>query len=121
MMSANKIYDKEFFANLHKHKTYKFAPIKVVDYEDAWIVTHEFDEIDVQEIFRMEKRGTRISFADAYRARWFEMARQDPNGKWWLVSGASIRTPIWQWAKERGLYIEFEDGDFELQNVKNLA
>lgn len=122
MMCADSVYkEKDFFANLHRHKTYKFAPIKVVNYEDEWFITHEFDEIDVQEIFRMEKVGTRISFADAYRARWFERARQDSSGKWFLISTISIRTPIWQWAKERGMYIEFEEGDFELQNVVNLV
>lgn len=113
--------DRDFFKKLSQHKTYAFKPIKMVDYEEAWEVSHEFNEIDVQEVYRMDKVGTKLSFEEAYRLRWFEMARQDSQGKWWLMSGKAIRTPIWQWAKDRGFYIEFAEDDFTLQNVKNLA
>jgi len=112
-----KTFTREFFKNLSKHKTYRFNPIQVVENEEPWEVSHEFNDLDVQEIYRMEKIGKRLSFSEAYRLRWLECARQDSKGKYWLMSGSAIRTQIWQWAKEKGYYIEFEENDFELQNV----
>jgi len=107
---------REFLRRGSKHKTYRFAPVEVIEGK-SWEITHEFNENDVREILQMEKKGTRLSFVEAYKKRWMELARQDDDGNWWLMHGQSIRTPIWAWARDRGYYIEFEKGDFDFQNI----
>lgn len=110
--------DRSFFRSLSANRTYRLRAIKVVEYQEAWEITHEFTDLDIQSIYTMDRVGDRLTFAEAYRKRWFECAQADPQGRYWLVNSRAIRTPLWKWAKDRGYWVEFQEGDVELQNVK---
>lgn len=120
-MNNEELMNRSFFRKLSEGRTYLLKPVKVVDYQEAWEITHEFSDFEIQSIYLMEKTGEKISFKEAYRLRWLEMAQKDSKGRYWLVSSKAIRTPLWKWAKERGYWIKFEENDIFLQNIKNIV
>lgn len=108
---------REKFRQSFSNRCYVFSPVQVLANALPWEVTQEFTDERVEALLEMEPVGKPISFKEAYRLRWFELAAKDSTGDWCLLHTRSIRTPLHIWAKERGFYIVFEKGDFEVQTM----
>ena len=94
-------------------KPFSIRPLRIVDYGKPWDVDIEFKAWELLAVLYAEPRpGDKfISFTEAYKGRFMEFAQVDEQGKYWLVSSKAIRKPLHQWAKEKGLFIFFNEDE----------
>ena len=83
---------------------YIMKPIYVTRIE-PWEVSHEFSTLEIEQMMFNSLKGEEICFAEAYKRRWMENAKCDSNGNYFLLNGNAIRTPLIEWAKNKGLKV----------------
>ena len=105
-------------------RPFSLLPVQVLpcESEGPWIVEYDIKTSELYGILYMEPRpqDKGISFSEGYKLRWMEQARQDSQGKWWLMNGRSIRTPLHIWAKDRGYYVYFLPSEITFPEPINL-
>jgi hypothetical protein len=83
---------------------FRLAPVKLGN--ETFQVSHQFTAEEIITILLMPKVGKKLSFQQAYELRFSELAY---NGKLFRYSVQS--TPLVQFCRERGYYIEFGEGE----------
>jgi len=93
-------------------RPFSLLPVQVVQGE-TWLVDYDVKTWEIYAILYMEPKENDlwISFSIAYQLRWLEQARQDSKGKWWLMNGRSIRTPLNKWGRSKGYFIFFKPSE----------
>lgn len=92
-------------------KNFRLAPIIIG--EDTYQISHKFSDEEIIEILLMPKLGKKLTFGQAYSLRWHELAYK---GK--LFKYSVQATPLIQYCRERGYYIEFEEGEIYAKRSK---
>ena len=105
-------------------RPFSLKPVQVVppESEGKWLVDYDIPTWQIYSLLYTEPQYSDkwISFSEAYRLRWLEQARQDSKGKYWLMNGRSIRTPLNQWARSRGYFIYFEIEEITFPHATTL-
>lgn len=91
-------------------KKYLLAQIELQG--NKYTVSHEFTDQEIEEMLTMPKVGIGVSFKKLYAMRFME----NSNGRY-LLNTKLIRKKLILFARERGLYIDFEDGELFFNNI----
>jgi hypothetical protein len=83
---------------------FKLAPVRLG--KETFQISHQFTKEEIINILLMPKIGKKLNFAEAYQLRWNELAYK---GK--LFRYTAQATPLDQYCRDRGYYIEFEEGE----------
>jgi len=94
-------------------RVFKLAPVRVLG--RTYQVTHNFPDSEIIELMLMPKVGVKLSFSEAYELRWTELTRL---GK--IYSSRVQCTKMIQFLRERGYYVEFEEGELDYGKVAEL-
>lgn len=94
-------------------RVFKLAPVSVLG--KSYQVSHNFPDSEIMELMLMPKVGLKLSFSQAYELRWTEMTRL---GKICRYSVQS--TKMIQFLRERGYYVEFEEGELDYGQTAEL-
>lgn len=93
-------------------RPFSLCDVQVVppEIEGPWLVDYDIPTWQIYALLYMEPQPNDewISFGEAYRRRWMERAKQCSDGRFFIVNGSSIRTPLSEWAKARGYYVYFK-------------
>lgn len=94
-------------------RVFRLAPVSVLGRH--YQVTHNFPDSEIMELMLMPKIGQKISFSQAYELRWTEMTRL---GK--IYNSRVQCTKMIQFLRERGYYVEFEEGELDYGQITEL-
>ena len=94
-------------------RVFKLAPVVVLG--KSYQVSHNFPDSEILELLLMPKIGRKVSFSEAYELRWTEKTRL---GK--IYKSTVQCTKMIQFLRERGLYIEFGEGELDYGKVAEL-
>jgi hypothetical protein len=94
-------------------RIFYLAPVKVLG--RFYQVTHHFPDSEIIELMLMPKIGARLSFSQAYELRWIELTRL---GK--IYNSRVQCTKMIQFLRERGYYIEFDEGELNYGEATEL-
>lgn len=104
--------EEHLFEGLSRNNFFNLCRVKVLESEPAWIVSHEFTDIEVLSLLKMPKKGRAVSFKEAYKMRWLEKSRAG-----YLKNSTAVRTPLPKYLKSKGFYLRFSPNELRINPV----
>ncbi len=96
-----------------KRRVFTLAPVMVQG--QSFQISHVFTDEDITKLMMMPKMGKPITFSGAYELRWSELSFC---GKLFQYTVQS--TPLDQFCRDRGYYIEFSEEELYVSESTKL-